>query len=114
FSCALAATPAVLACTAMAQTRTGESFACREAERRYELIKSEITTVQLNATLFAASDKGCEALARALLAAGASLEARDRLGAMPLTYAARSGRSEERRAGNGGRGREARSFATER
>src|SRR5436309_6143833 len=91
FSCALALALAFLACAAMAQTRRGESFACREAERRYELIKSEIATVQLNASLFAASDKGCEPLARALLAAGASLEARDRLGAMPLTFAARSG-----------------------
>src|SRR5436305_15109882 len=91
FSCAVALALAFLACTANAQTRAAESFACREAERRYESIKSEITPVQLNATLFAASDKGCEPLARALLAAGASLEARGRFGAMPLNVAARCG-----------------------
>ena len=34
--------------------------------------------------LFSAADKGCEPLARRLLAAGASVQARDRLGAMPL------------------------------
>src|SRR5947209_6311830 len=66
FSCTLALALPLLACAAMAQTRRVESFACREAERRYELIKSEIATVQLNATLFAASDKGCEPVARAL------------------------------------------------
>src|SRR5882724_2343186 len=56
-----------------------ESPACREIERRFELIKSAMISTQLNATLFAAADKGCEPLTRALLAAGASLEARDRL-----------------------------------
>src|SRR5258708_1735897 len=70
---------------------SAESFACREIERRFEGIKPEITSVQLNATLFQAADKGCEPLVRALLAAGAAVEARDRLGAIPLAYAARSG-----------------------
>src|SRR3954454_23492895 len=70
---------------------SAESSACREIERRFELVKPEMTSVQLNATLFQAADKGCEPLARALLAAGATVEARDRLGAMPLAYAARSG-----------------------
>src|SRR5581483_8073347 len=75
----------------VAQPVRADSFACREAERRYALIKSEITSVQLNQTLFAAADKACEPLARVLLAAGASLEARDRLGAMPLAHAAAAG-----------------------
>jgi len=74
-----------------AQPARTDSFACRETERRYELIKSEITSVQLNQTLFAAADKACEPLARALLGAGASLEARDRLGTMPLAHAAAAG-----------------------
>ena len=67
------------------------SAACHEVERRLELIKSEITSTQLNAVLFQAADRGCEPLARTLLAGGAAVEARDRLGTMPLSYAARSG-----------------------
>ena len=82
---------AVAACLNGAPARAVDAGICRDVERRYTLIRSEITSVQLNATLFQAADKGCEPLVRTLLAAGASLEARDRLGAMPLAYAARSG-----------------------
>src|SRR5690242_6443384 len=90
FGIALALCAVAPWCTAAQPART-DSFACRETERRYEMIKSEVTSVQLNQTLFAAADKACEPLARALLAAGASLEARDRLGAMPLAHAAAAG-----------------------
>src|SRR5947209_181232 len=86
---ALAASPGVLA--AAAPAFAAENAACREVERRFELIKPEISSVQLNAVLFQAADKGCLPLARELLAAGASVDARDRLGAAPLTFAARSG-----------------------
>src|SRR4051794_4843897 len=86
----------VIACTMAASlaggpARAAEKGPCREAERRYELLKGEITSVQLNSVLFQAADKGCDPLARALLAAGASVEARDRFGAMPLSHAAGSG-----------------------
>ena len=64
---------------------------CSDVERNYELIKSEAVSVQINMTLFAAADRGCEALVRKLLDSGASLLARDRLGVMPLAYAARGG-----------------------
>ncbi len=64
---------------------------CGDIERNYDLAKSEITTVQTNAALFAATDSGCDALARKLVDAGASLQARDRFGAMPLAHAARAG-----------------------
>src|SRR5205085_7472858 len=77
--------------SAAGQRRAPDNAACREVERRFELIKPEITSVQLNSVLFAAADKGCLALARELLAAGASVEARDRIGAAPLSFAARSG-----------------------
>src|SRR5438067_10986776 len=82
---------AVTPISASGQTRAPDNAACREVERRFELIKAEISSVQLNSVLFQAADKGCLLLARELLAAGASVEARDRLGAMPLTHAARSG-----------------------
>ncbi|MET0923963.1 MAG: ankyrin repeat domain-containing protein, partial [Xanthobacteraceae bacterium] len=62
---------------------------CRELERRFEQTKADATSTHL--ALFAAADSGCVPLARLLLAAGASLEARDRLGAMALARAARAG-----------------------
>src|SRR5262245_30105875 len=64
---------------------------CRELERRFDVMARDITSVQLNLVLFSAADSGCVPLARRLLDAGASLEARDRLGAMPLARAARVG-----------------------
>jgi uncharacterized protein len=64
---------------------------CRELERRLDLSKAEATSTQLNLMLFSAADAGCVPLARRLLEAGASLEARDRFGAMALARAARSG-----------------------
>src|SRR4051812_30901976 len=82
---------ALATCFSATSARSVEAGVCRDIERRYALVKSEITPVQLNTTLFQAADKGCEPLVRALLAAGASLAARDRLGAMPLAGAARSG-----------------------
>ena len=64
---------------------------CRELERRLDLIKPEAKSTELNLVLFAAADSGCLPLARRLLDAGASLAARDRLGAMTLARAARAG-----------------------
>ena len=64
---------------------------CRTLEQNYEQIKRSATSLELNATLFSAADKGCEALARRLVDDGASLEARDRLGAKPLARAAVAG-----------------------
>jgi uncharacterized protein len=64
---------------------------CRDVEVAYEGAKSGITTIELNRTLFSAASKGCLALAQRLITAGASLEARDRRGAMPLAHAARTG-----------------------
>ena len=54
-------------------------------------MKAEATSTQLNLLLFSAADAGCVPLARRVLEAGASLEARDRFGAMALARAARSG-----------------------
>jgi ankyrin repeat protein len=64
---------------------------CRALEQNYAQAKSSITSIQLNAMLFASAAKDCGALARRLIAAGASLQARDRAGAMPLARAARGG-----------------------
>jgi ankyrin repeat protein len=64
---------------------------CRDIEVAYDTAKSGITSVELNTALFSAASKGCLALARRLIAAGASFAARDRRGAMPLARAARAG-----------------------
>ena len=65
---------------------------CLDIQRNYDLVKSEAVSVQTNTALFAAADSGCEDVARKLIAAGASVQARDAHGAMPLTHAAREGR----------------------
>ena len=65
---------------------------CTEIARSYELVRTEAVSVQTNAALFAATEGGCDDLARKLLDAGASLLARDRSGAMPFAAAAREGR----------------------
>jgi ankyrin repeat protein len=83
---------ALMACGvggALANTR-----ACQSLEQRYEQIQREATTVEVNSMLFSAAEKGCETLARQLLDAGASLEARDSLGFFPLTRAAKAGQEE--------------------
>ncbi len=67
------------------------SRACQEQAQRYEQIKSAAGTAEINAALFFAAGKGCEVLAAHLLDEGASLEARDRLGARPLSRAAQAG-----------------------
>jgi uncharacterized protein len=64
---------------------------CRDLEQSYNSVKSNINSIQLNAMLFASAAKDCQALAGRLIAAGASLRARDRTGAMALAHAARGG-----------------------
>jgi ankyrin repeat protein len=64
---------------------------CQGLEQAYEQIKPTATTLEVNAALFSAADKRCDALAKRLLADGASLQARDRFGAMALSRAAKAG-----------------------
>jgi ankyrin repeat protein len=90
--CAAPVAGVVLACAiAAGPVRAQDAAACRELGRKYDLMNADITSVQVNSVLFSAASAGCVELARRLLAAGASLEARDRLGAMPLAHAARTG-----------------------
>ena len=56
--------------------------------------KAQLTTVEVSLTLFAAANANCVNLATRLLDQGASVDARDRLGARPLSHAARSGHLE--------------------
>jgi uncharacterized protein len=75
-----------------------DSFAnakvCRSQEQRYEQIERQPSSIEINAALFSAVDKGCLDLAKRLLEIGGSVEARDRLGAKPLAHAAAAGEPE--------------------
>ncbi|MDR3489131.1 MAG: ankyrin repeat domain-containing protein [Bradyrhizobium sp.] len=71
-----------------------ESERCQELARRYEIAEPQITATEVSLTLFSAVDGNCIALATELLDHGASVDARDRLGAKPLSHAARSGHLE--------------------
>ena len=57
---------------------------CRELDRRYETGKPQLTAIEVSLTLFGAADRNCVEFASQLLDQGASVDARDRLGARPL------------------------------
>jgi ankyrin repeat protein len=61
---------------------------CRSQEQRFEQIERDPTSIEINAALFSAADKGCTDLARKLL------DARDRTGTRPLARAAVAGEVE--------------------
>jgi ankyrin repeat protein len=67
---------------------------CRDLARGYETNNPQMTAVEMSSTLFAAADRNCIDLATTLLDQGVSVDARDRLGARPLSRAARSGHLE--------------------
>src|SRR5258708_12843929 len=71
--------------------RAVDSERCQELGRRFEMTKPQITAIEVSLTLFSAVDGNCMALVAELLDHGASVEARDRLGARPLSHAARFG-----------------------
>jgi ankyrin repeat protein len=68
-----------------------DSERCQELGRRFEITKPQITAIEVSLTLFSAVDGNCIALATELLDYGASVNARDRFGARPLSHAARFG-----------------------
>jgi uncharacterized protein len=71
--------------------RAAESERCQELGRRFEVAKPQITAIEVSLMLFSAVDANCIAMTTELLDHGASVDARDRLGARPLSHAARSG-----------------------
>ncbi|MGH9695505.1 MAG: ankyrin repeat domain-containing protein, partial [Bryobacteraceae bacterium] len=83
-----------LAMLGAASVASAESDRCLELGRRFEMAKPQITATEVSLTLFSAVDGNCIALATELLDYGASVDARDRLGAKPLSHAARSGHLE--------------------
>ena len=75
-------------------TRAADSERCQELGRRFHAARPQITAIEVSSTLFSAADGDCIALATELLDGGASVDARDRLGARPLSHAARFGHLE--------------------
>jgi ankyrin repeat protein len=85
---------ATLLCAMLATPAIAQSvMSCGDIERSYDEVKADAVSLQINTALFATADSGCEPLARALIAAGASVKALDARGAMPLAHAARAGRT---------------------
>ena len=87
----LAALAASLLATFPETTRALNVRECQALEQRYLQIKQAASSVERNSLLFAAATHDCETLAKTLLEDGASLEARDGLGNMPLAKAAKNG-----------------------
>lgn len=79
-------------CAIAPATSFANTGACRALEQRYEQIKTAASSIERNSLLFSAAPQDCVALAELLLKDGASLEARDRFGNMPLAIAAREGK----------------------
>jgi ankyrin repeat protein len=77
--------------SAASAPRAADSERCRELAGRFEITKPQITAIEVSLTLFSAVDGNCMALATELLDHGASVDARDRFGARPLSHAARFG-----------------------
>jgi ankyrin repeat protein len=77
--------------SAASVVRAADSERCQELSRRFEIAKPQITAIEVSLTLFSAVDGNCIDLATKLLDQGASVDARDRLGARPLSHAAKSG-----------------------
>jgi uncharacterized protein len=75
-------------------TLAADTERCQELGRRFQTAKPQITAIEVSMTLFSATDANCVALVEELLDYGASVDARDRLGARPLSHAARLGHLE--------------------
>lgn len=81
-------------CAIAANSVEARERVCQEQQQHYDQIKANAGPLEINSALSAAADKGCLALARHLLDDGASLGSRDRMGRMPLTHAAKAGKTD--------------------
>lgn len=67
---------------------------CQQLGNQLRLEKTKISATEVSLALFSAADENCAVLAAELLDGGASVDARDRFGARPLSHAARNGHLE--------------------
>ena len=85
---------AIAVLNAASAVLAAEPERCQELGRRFRTEKPEITAIEVSLVLFSAADRNCIGLATELLDYGASVDARDRFGARPLSHAARFGNLE--------------------
>ena len=85
---------AIAVLSATSASLGADSERCQELGRRFRTAKPQITAIEVSLTLFSATDANCTALSTELLDYGASVDARDRFGARPLSHAARFGHLE--------------------
>src|SRR5437879_2910048 len=71
-----------------------DSERCQQLGSRFRTARPQITAIEVSLALFAAADGNCIDLATDLLDYGASVDARDRFGARPLSHAAKFGNLE--------------------
>lgn len=79
---------------ALPESALADKRSCLNLTQHYKQIARGASTAEVNKTLFRATDEACPELAKLALEDGASLEARDRLGAKPLSHAAAEGNAE--------------------
>ena len=87
FSCSIV----IALLSAAPAAHAADSDRCQELGRLFEIAKPQITAIEVSLMLFSAVDGNCIAMATELLDYGASVDARDRFGARPLSHAARFG-----------------------
>ena len=68
-----------------------DSERCQGLDNRFRVEKAQLSAIEVSLALFSAADENCTSLATELLDGGASVDARDRFGARPLSHAARNG-----------------------
>src|SRR5258707_12357108 len=81
----------VAALSATSGARAAEADPCRDIRVRFETIKPQISAMEVSLTRFSGVAKNCRELVTEFSAHAASVEACDRLGARPLSHAARFG-----------------------
>jgi ankyrin repeat protein len=64
---------------------------CQQLGHQLRLERADVSATEVSLALFSAADENCTDLANELLDGGASVDARDRFGARPLSHAARNG-----------------------
>jgi ankyrin repeat protein len=85
---------ALAALSAASAALAADPERCQELARPFRSEKPEITAMEVSLSLFSAADLNCIGFATELLDYGASVDARDRFGARPLSHAARAGHLE--------------------
>jgi uncharacterized protein len=84
----------IVTVSAASAAMAADSERCQETARRFRIAKPQITAIEVSLALFSAADGNCTEFATELLDYGASVDARDRFGARPLSHAAKAGHLE--------------------